>query len=74
MDDSTHQQGAAPQTTAAVAAWLGALGDALERRDAAATAGLFLPDGHWRDVLALTWRLQTTSGAPSIAEMYQYPH
>ena len=64
MNDSAHQ-GSAPQA-AAVADWLGAFGDALGRGDAAAAAGLFLPDGHWRDVLAFTWRLQTVSGAPSI--------
>src|SRR5688500_18469317 len=27
---------------------------------------LFLPDAHWRDLLALTWRVQTLSGATNI--------
>ncbi len=65
MNDSAHQ-GFTPQ--AAVTAWLGAFEEALGRRDAASAAGLFLPNGHWRDVLAFTWRLNTVSGAPSIEE------
>jgi cation diffusion facilitator CzcD-associated flavoprotein CzcO len=28
---------------------------------------LFHPDSHWRDVLALTWRIRTVSGADNIA-------
>ena len=66
MDDSAH--GASGPRATAVAAWLGAFGDALGRRDAASAAGLFMPDGHWRDVLAFAWRLRTVSGGPSIAE------
>ncbi len=68
MNDSGHQGGSAPRAAAAVAVWLGAFEDALARRDAASAAGLFLPDGHWRDVLAFTWQLRTVSGAPSIEE------
>ena len=64
--DGFDRQG--PAQLAAVAAWLEAFEAALARRDAPAAAGLFLPDGHWRDVLAFTWRLQTTSGAAAIAE------
>ena len=46
MNDRAHQGSSAPQVAAAVAARLGAFGDALGRKDAAA-AGLFLPDdGH----------------------------
>jgi hypothetical protein len=51
---------------AAAAAWLAAFGEALQRLDAAAAAALFLPDGHWRDLLAFTWRIETTSGAEAI--------
>jgi putative flavoprotein involved in K+ transport len=54
---------------AAVTAWLEAFGDALARRDGAAAAALFLPDGHWRDVLAFTGDLTTTSGATAIAAL-----
>jgi hypothetical protein len=38
----------------AATAWLDAFEDALGRQDASAAAELFLPDGHWRDVLAFT--------------------
>ena len=37
--------------------------------DPAATAALFRPDGHWRDVLALGWDIATTSGAAEIGGM-----
>ncbi len=67
MNDSGHQGGSAPRA-AATTAWLGAFEDALARRDAPAATGLFLPDGHWRDVLAFTWQPQTVSGAPAIEE------
>ena len=30
--------------------------------------GLFRPDSHWRDVLALTWNIQTVSGAEKIGD------
>ena len=65
MDD-TDRRGLAPQEAAT--AWLAVFEGALTRRDAPSAAGLFLPDGHWRDVLAFTWRLNTASGAPSIEE------
>ncbi|MBV8400503.1 MAG: NAD(P)/FAD-dependent oxidoreductase, partial [Acetobacteraceae bacterium] len=56
-------------THAALAAtntWLAAFGEALERRDGAAAAALFLPDGHWRDLLAFTWSIETRNGAGAI--------
>jgi putative flavoprotein involved in K+ transport len=43
--------------------WLARFEAALASRDAAALEGLFRADSHWRDVLALTWRIQTVSGA-----------
>lgn len=52
---------------AAARRWLGAFETALRAADAKALAGLFADDGHWRDVLAFTWRLQTVSGAAAIA-------
>lgn len=48
------------------AAWLTRFDQAMATCDPAAVSALFRPDGHWRDVLALTWRLQTVSGAPAI--------
>lgn len=66
MIDS-DQQGMPPQ--AAATAWLEAFEAALGRGDVAAASDLFLPDGHWRDVLAATWELKTASGAPAIDEV-----
>jgi putative flavoprotein involved in K+ transport len=48
------------------ASWLEDFADALRSGDAAAAASLFAADGHWRDVLAFTWQLQTASGAAAI--------
>jgi len=47
--------------------WLGRLERALAAGDEAALAGLFHADGHWRDVLALSWRIGTVSGAAEVA-------
>jgi len=47
--------------------WLVRFEDALTARDGAALRNLFAPDSHWRDVLALTFGLTTTSGADAIA-------
>jgi len=38
--------------------WLVAFEAALQSRDAAAAAALFLADGLWRDVLVFTWNIQ----------------
>jgi putative flavoprotein involved in K+ transport len=46
--------------------WLERFEVALAARDAARLQGLFAADSHWRDVLALTWRIQTVSG-PAVA-------
>jgi putative flavoprotein involved in K+ transport len=50
---------------ASAQAWL----DDFERAlgNAAALTGLFLADSFWRDVLALSWRLQTIAGRDAIA-------
>jgi hypothetical protein len=42
--------------------WLARFEAALTTGDAAALQMLFQPDSHWRDVLALTWRICTVSG------------
>jgi len=52
---------------AAANQWLAKFERALAAPDAAALPGLFHPDSHWRDVLALTWRIGTVSGAQAIA-------
>src|SRR5207237_437628 len=73
-------QSRSPESLAAVAdRWLGRFESALNGSaareaarqggagDAAELASLFHPDSHWRDVLALTWRISTTSGSDAIA-------
>ena len=52
---------------AAADTWLDAFGATLERRDTAAAAALFLPDGHWRDLVSFTWHILTLNGAAEIA-------
>lgn len=44
--------------------WLSRFEAALGARDAAALQGLFARESYWRDVLALTWRIQTV-GSPA---------
>ena len=48
------------------AVWLQVFGRSFEARAAAAAARLFSAEGHWRDVLAFTWRIRTESGAAAI--------
>jgi hypothetical protein len=63
---SQHHETLADAATMSAAQWLAAFDDALVRRDASAAAELFLPDGHWRDVLAFTWHMRTMNGAAPI--------
>jgi cation diffusion facilitator CzcD-associated flavoprotein CzcO len=53
---------------AAIAAenWLAQFETALAGADGGALKGLFLPESYWRDVLALSWNIQTLNGAPAI--------
>jgi len=51
---------------AAATAWLAAFEAAAKRNDAAGAAALFLPDGHWRDLLAFTWHILTMNGTAEI--------
>jgi thioredoxin reductase len=46
--------------------WLAQLEAALAAPDLARLGALFHADSHWRDVLALTWRIKTVSGADAI--------
>ena len=52
---------------AAAEGWLGDFAAALAAGDAVRLAVLFARDCHWRDILAFTWDLHTTSGASAIA-------
>lgn len=47
--------------------WLGDFTAALASGDTARLAALFAPECHWRDILAFTWDLHTTSGPAAIA-------
>jgi cation diffusion facilitator CzcD-associated flavoprotein CzcO len=59
---------AGTETLAAIANhWLARFEHALAAGDDALLRSLFAPDCHWRDVLALTWQIQTVSGLDAIA-------
>ena len=53
---------------AAAQRWLGEFAAALASRDGARLGALFAEECHWRDILAFTWDLHTTSGAAAIAK------
>jgi hypothetical protein len=63
--------GSPMNTLAAVANhWLARFEATLRSRDPALLQSLFHADSHWRDVLALTWRIRTVSGAqPLVAAL-----
>ncbi len=46
--------------------WLAAFERAVSHSDWPGVKALFHPESHWRDVLALTWDIQTVSGAERI--------
>src|SRR5262245_51005786 len=46
--------------------WLARFEHALTERDAGALVALFHPDSYWRDVLALTWRIDTVGGREAV--------
>ena len=46
--------------------WLAQFERALTGADDVVLEGLFHPDSHWRDVLALTWRIETVNGSEAI--------
>ncbi len=59
------------ELSAVVARWLADFEKALRAPDDAsikALSALFRPDAHWRDLLALTWRVGTVSGAAKVIE------
>ncbi|HEY6820741.1 MAG TPA: NAD(P)/FAD-dependent oxidoreductase, partial [Burkholderiales bacterium] len=59
---------AGTDTLAAIANdWLSKLERALGGGDERLLQGLFLPDSHWRDLLALTWSIRTVSGGRAVA-------
>jgi len=52
--------------SAVVETWLADLEQALAAARDADLRALFLPDCHWRDVLALTWTIQTLDGRDAV--------
>ena len=50
------------------AGWVDDFQAALTDGDVERLQGLFLPDAHWRDLLAFTWRIDHVHGASQIAE------
>jgi hypothetical protein len=46
--------------------WLAEFERALAKRDDVLLKSLFHPDSHWRDLLALTWRIRTVTGLDAI--------
>ncbi|MBA2935286.1 NAD(P)/FAD-dependent oxidoreductase [Sphingomonas sp. CGMCC 1.13654] len=50
--------------------WLERFGQCVERGDGEGAARLFSSDGHWKDLLALTWEHKLFSGRPEIAEAF----
>jgi putative flavoprotein involved in K+ transport len=46
--------------------WLGRFEEALAKPDDGALKALFHPDSYWRDVLALSWNIQTLNGRDAI--------
>src|SRR5947208_12785598 len=59
--------------SASVESWLARFEQALSEKDNAALHGLFLPESHWRDILALTWNIETVSGSGAVAEALAQP-
>ncbi|HEV7719025.1 MAG TPA: NAD(P)/FAD-dependent oxidoreductase [Arsenicitalea sp.] len=55
--------------SAQAAIWLESFSQALDRRDSAAIAGLFLDDCYWRDLLTFTWNIKTMEGKAAITAM-----
>src|SRR6185312_6179088 len=51
---------------AAAAQWLAQFENALAAADEARLRPLFRAESHWRDVLALTWRIRTVSGQDTV--------
>ena len=58
---------AVPSPATQAAAWTQALDHALAQGNATGAAALFHAEGHWRDILALTWSLANAAGRPAIA-------
>jgi len=56
--------------TKAATEWLSAFSQALADSDGDSAAELFCDDGHWRDVLAFSWNLETFNGKSEISDQF----
>ena len=48
--------------------WTEKFNAAIEKQDVTELGDIFIEDCHWRDLLALTWRIETHSGRESLQE------
>ena len=56
-----------PAFAEAVSRWLSRFEQALAASASSALSNLLLPEAHWRDLVALSWRVKTVSGAAAIS-------
>jgi putative flavoprotein involved in K+ transport len=52
-----------------IMAWLAEFEAFLHAGDPEGAAGLFMPNGYWRDLVSFTWNITTQEGRPAIAAM-----
>jgi putative flavoprotein involved in K+ transport len=62
---------AGDSVAAMIERWLGQFERALSNADGPGAQALFHPECHWRDVLALSWNIQTVTGAARIEAALQ---
>jgi hypothetical protein len=48
--------------------WIEKFNAAIEKQDVRELGDIFIEDCHWRDLLALTWRIETHSGRETLQE------
>src|SRR5919109_4063515 len=65
-DDSRRKLMLTEDAERAVRQWLGAFEEALSQPDDSSLKALFHVDSHWRDVLALSWTIDTVSSRDAL--------
>jgi cation diffusion facilitator CzcD-associated flavoprotein CzcO len=68
MEDMIHSNLDTSAAQEILTDWLERFDQAVRQRDGDALYGLFQDDGYWRDFVACTWDIRTTSGAQAIAD------
>ncbi|OZJ03213.1 hypothetical protein BZG36_04538 [Bifiguratus adelaidae] len=66
-----HSIREAPKPKEIAQAWLSQFNQAVHKADAAAVDRLFLPNGYWRDLMALTWNFRTVQTPGAIKAFWQ---